>query len=328
MFISPAVAGDTVIAGSCAGSVYALDRATGKARWEDDTRADGPKAQFHGEPLLAGKRLIVAADAEPQAHLYAFDSATGEVLWKVPFANGVTTSPMLVGERIVVASAMGEVAAVDPATGAVKWRVSPAGAIRTTWSPVASGKRVFVALGDKLFAIDAVTGATLWQTALPARANTSLAIAGKHVVAGTFDGTIVWVAIDSGEITKRVHLDKYPYGTIIAAPPLLFVLSGGNLLALDAESGAVRWKRETPREWTTYRPLVSGADVIAGTEEKELCAFDRATGETRWCADAGVVPRGLGAADDVLYVGALSGAVQAIRAPESSPRPSRPPRTP
>src|ERR1051325_6816973 len=75
-----------------------------------------------------------------------------------------------------------------------------------------------------------------------------------------------------------------------------------------------RWKQETPREWTTYRPLVTGATIVAGTEEKTLCAFDRTSGESRWCRGGGQVPRGLGAGGDgTLYVGSLSGVVQAFR---------------
>jgi outer membrane protein assembly factor BamB len=51
-----------------------------------------------------------------------------------------------------------------------------------------------------------------------------------------------------------------------------------------------------------------------GSEEKDLCAFDRTSGEVRWCRSVGQVPRGLGISDDgILYVGSLSGVVQAFR---------------
>ena len=87
------------------------------------------------------------------------------------------------------------------------------------------------------------------------------------------------------------------------------------LLALDAKSGAVRWEQETAKEWTTYRPLVTGSVVIAGTQDKDLCAFNRSDGTRRWCRPVGQIPRGLGtsAAGDTLYVGSLSGKVQVYR---------------
>ena len=312
MFVSPTVAGDAVLLGSCAGTLYALDRTTGTPRWSYDTRADGSRAQFHGEPLLLGKRVIIPTDADPKGHLYAFDTASGDLLWKLAFNHGIATTPLLVGGRVIAASAEGEVVAVDPIRGEIVWNQS----IGVGPSPTADGNRIFVAdKSNKVFALDAATGKTIWQATVSGRPNTALVIVGKSVIVGTQDGYLTWLAQDSGEVKKRLHLDGMPYGTPILAGPLLYVLDAkGELLALDAESGAIRWKQQTPHEWTTYRPLVTGATIIAGTEEKTLCAFDRVTGETRWCRDVGQVPRGLGiAGDGTLYVGSLSGVVQAFR---------------
>jgi hypothetical protein len=53
--------------------------------------------------------------------------------------------------------------------------------------------------------------------------------------------------------------------------------------------------------------------VIAGSEEKEVCAFNRSDGALRWCRSIGQIPRGLGIAGDTLYVGTLSGKVKVYR---------------
>ena len=117
MFISPTVVGENVAIGSCAGTLYALDRTKGTPAWRYDTTADGEAAQFHGEPLLIGDTIIVPSDTEGDGHLYCFNAKTGDVRWKVRFKHGITTSPLLVSGRIVVVSAEGEVAAIDPKTG-------------------------------------------------------------------------------------------------------------------------------------------------------------------------------------------------------------------
>jgi len=234
VFVSPTVVGDAVIIGSCAGSLYALDRMTGKPIWQYDTKADGSRAQFHGEPLILGKRVVIPSDSDPKGHLYSFDVASGDLLWKRPFDHGVATTPLLIDGRIVAVSAQGEVVAVEPTHGNVVWHEAQAGAYAL--SPASAATRVFVA----------------------------------------------------------DNVDK--------------------ILALDARSGAVRWSRETPKEWTTYRPLVTGSTVIVGSEGKDLCAFDRDNGALRWCRSVGQIPRGLGiSADGILYVGSLSGVVQAFR---------------
>ena len=322
MFVSPTVVGDAVILGSCAGTLYALDRTTGSPIWLYDTGADGSAAQFHGEPLLIGDRIIIPTDSDPKGHLYSFDAASGDLLWKLPFIQGVATTPLLIDGRVVAVSAEGEVVAVDPKSGEIVWQEIPAGALKplpAIPSPTFSAKRIFFADNTaKLLALDAATGATVWRKTLPARTSTALVVVGEMLVLGTEDGYMNWIALDSGDVKKRIRLEEgHPYGTPILASPLLFVLAAGakgNLIALDAQSGAIKWKQETPKEWTTYRPLVAGSTVIVGSEEKNLCAFDRASGEVRWCRSVGQIPRGLGiSSDGILYVGSLSGVVQAFR---------------
>ena len=328
MFVSPTVVGNAVIVGSCAGTLYALDRMTGSPIWLYDTKVDGSAAQFHGEPLLIGDHVVIPTDSEPKGHIYSFDSASGDLLWKDAFNQGVATTPLFIDGRIVAVSAEGEVVAVDPKNGEVAWHQVPAGVLEPlpyTPSPAYAAKRVFVADNtNKLFSLDAATGATAWRRTLPARTSTALVVVGETLVLGTEDGYLNWIAIDSGETKKRIRLeDGRPYGTPILASPLLFVLTAGangTLLALDAATGAIRWKQETPKEWTTYRPLVTGSSVIVGSTEKDLCAFDRTSGEVRWCRSVGQVPRGLGiSSEGILYVGSLSGVVQAYRigTPES-----------
>ena len=315
MFVSPTVAGDAVLLGSCAGTLYALDRKAGTPLWSYDTGDDGTRAQFHGEPLLLGKRVIIPTDADPKGHLYAFDVDTAELLWKLPFDGGIGATPLLVGRRVVAVTVQGEVVFVDPDRGEIVRRQRVGGATR---SLAASGKRVFVADNKSgVVALDAATGAIVWRTAMTGRPNTGLVVAGDRLVVGTMDGHLHWLTLDAGQVKKSVKLDGMPYGTPILASPLLYVLVAGaksTLLALDAQSGEIRWKQETPKEWTTYRPLVSSAVIIAGSEEKDLCAFDRMTGQTRWCRAVNQIPRGLGmAGDGTLYVGSLSGVVQAFR---------------
>ena len=294
---------------------------TGSPIWRYDTKADGSAAEFHGEPLLIGDRVVIPTDSDPKGHIYSFDSASGDLQWKVAFNQGVATTPLLIDQRVVAVSAEGQVVDIDPKNGTVLWQKAPAGVLKPqpyVPSPAYAAKHIFVADNTKeLFSLDGATGATVWHKTLPARMSTALVAVGNTLVMGTEDGYLNWIAIDSGHIKKRIHIEEgRPYATPILASPLLYVLTAGakgNLIALDAESGTVKWKRDTPKEWTTYRPLVTGSTVIVGSEEKDLCAFDRTSGEVRWCRSVGQVPRGLGiSSDGILYVGSLAGVVQAF----------------
>lgn len=307
--------------GSCAGSLYSLDRTTGNPIWLYDTSVDGSPAQFHGEPLLIGDRVVIPTDSVPSGHLYSFDIASGELLWKLPFNFGITATPLLIGDHVVIVSSEGDVATIDAKSGKIQWRVTPFGTLKANPflpSPAHAAGRIFV--GDntnQVLALDPKDGATRWRTSLSGRSNTALVVIDDHVVVGTEDGFLNWIAMKSGEVKKRVKLGGMPHGTPVPAGPLLLVLvSAGHskLVALDSKTGAIRWEQETPKEWTTYRPLVTGSVVIVGNDDKDLCAFDRTTGERRWCRPVGEVPRGLGISEDgILYVGSLPGVVQAFR---------------
>jgi len=115
---------------------------------------------------------------------------------------------------------------------------------------------------------------------------------------------------------RSIPAGGMPYGTLVVAPPLLLALVNGKparLVALDLATHQVRWERTAEREWTTMKPLAHDGAVIAGTEEKTLCAFALADGATRWCTPVPQIPRGLGTAGGMLYVGTLNGKVLAYR---------------
>lgn len=320
MFVSPAVAGDRLIVASCAGSVYALERDSGKTAWTYDTAEDGPRAQFHGDAVVVGKRVIVPSDVEPSANVYAFDAETGKVQWRMEFEGGVITTPLLAGKSVVVGSASGRVARIDVESGKAIWNVAPDGArasMPRIPAPAADAKRVYFASNDpRLYALDLATGAVLWKKELAARIDTSLTLHGNTLYAGATDGHLYAFDPASGEVRQRIALGGKPMGTLVAAPPLVLTLVLGKphrLLAVDTTTNKVAWERTAEREWSTMKPLVHDGAVIAGTEAKDLCAFALADGAERWCTTLPQVPRGLGVAGGMLYVGTLNGRVMAFR---------------
>ncbi len=133
--------------GSCSGKLFALADSTGDVLWSYDTTRDGPAAQFHGDPLLAGNILVVGTDTDSIGHLYAFDRATGAVLWKHAAGGGF---PSQIVSRDSTAFAMTgntEIVAVDIASGTIRWHghgppdTEPAFNIS---DPVVAGERLVV----------------------------------------------------------------------------------------------------------------------------------------------------------------------------------------
>ena len=73
--------GDLLIVSSCNGLIRALDKKTGQVRWSYDIHKDGDQTEFHGDPLVTEKLIIIGTDGK-MGHLYAFEWLTGAVRWK------------------------------------------------------------------------------------------------------------------------------------------------------------------------------------------------------------------------------------------------------
>ena len=145
-----------------------------------------------------------------------------------------------------------EVRALDPATGAVDWssRGTP-GETCAGGLLAATRGRVFAAAGGRLTALDADTGAVLWQRRL---ADDAPGIA--PVAAGATVFTVVRTGISAGDEA---------------------------LLALDAATGEDRWRREVSLASYGGAPVaVQDGEVYLADSDCGLAALDAATGEERW----------------------------------------------
>ena len=328
MFITPAVAGERLFIGSCAGSFLALDRASGEVAWSYDTAQDGPSAQFHGDALLTEELVVVGSDAKPMGQLYAFERSTGWVRWKIPFPGGVAAELHRHGDTVLAVAMVGEVWAVDLATGYPIWTYdqAPEGAEHFLSLDAAfDGGRLFVPWRPGVLdALAAATGERLWRRELGAELNTSALVAGGELVVGAADGRLFRLALETGEVLGSFAAAGVPYGDLTEGGGCLLVLSAEgeldewmqpsgpfHLACLEPGLERVRWRYTSERELSTFRPLVREGQVIAGGRDF-LIALDVADGGLLWQRPIEGVPRGLGASEEALYVGTLAGKVFAL----------------
>jgi outer membrane protein assembly factor BamB len=337
VFITPAVAGERVFIGSCAGSFLALDRTTGEIAWSYDTSQDGPSAQFHGDALITEELVVVGSDARPMGQLYAFDRTSGEPRWKIPFPGGVAAELHRHGDAVLGVTMGGEVWAVDLATGYPVWIFEEAPEeARGSFSldPALAGGRLFVPWRPGVMdALDSETGEPRWRQDLGTGLNTSALVFGGEVVVGSQDGRIHRLSPETGEVLGSVSVPGTPYGDLTEAGGCLLALSAEgdldesmqpegpyHLTCLDPGLAGDRWRHTVDREISTFRPLVYEGLVIAGGPSL-LFALGLADGSLVWQRPVEGVPRGLGASGETLYVGTLSGKILALPMATSPPVP-------
>ncbi len=167
---------------------------------------------------------------------------------------------------------------------------------------VASGRRVFLALRSAaLVAVDVDAGALAWRA--PLAATHAPILAGDRLVVATAD-TLEAVTTAEGQSVWRVPLPAPP-----AAPPLaldglaVVALATGDVLAVNVEDGAVRWKASLGAP--AVNAAAGDARALYFAVEGGVVALGAVDGRQQWTQRLGGRPTGLSLSGDRLYAGSL-----------------------
>jgi polyvinyl alcohol dehydrogenase (cytochrome) len=236
----PAMAGGAIFVGSHDGTVFALDRATGCARWTFRASAE-VRTAIVVSPWRAGD-----AAAEPRLYfgdligdIYALRMRTGALDWKRkpdehPNAT-ITAAPVLYGDRLYVAvSSLEEARAADPRYACCTFRGS-------------------------VEAMDAATGAPVWRTFMT-DPPTKQGVNAKGVQRWGPSGVALW---NSPAIDPARHRLYIATGDNYSSPPT--ALSDA-IVSLDLATGKIAWAYQA-----------TGADawnVACGTSDTSNCPED------------------------------------------------------
>ena len=293
--------------------IRALDRKTGLVKWEYDIQKDGEQRQFHGDPLVTERLLVIGTDGKI-GHVYGFEQTTGAVLWKYKVNDrGVASDVIRVGENGCFVTLGNELVCVDLETGKPKWsfrsNYSGTDDCLTCSSPAVSEGRVFFGgLDGFAYALDAQNGKLLWKRDLGAKVTTSAAVNGNSVYLGTDERHVYRLSANSGEILGDAATEAMPYGHLISAGDSLFAFLGDEVVSFNPDLRKVQWSAEASKEWTSARPYLWHDLLVAGNRH-ELIAFHSADGSRAWSFQFPETVRGIGTSTDVLYVGTLKGPI-------------------
>jgi outer membrane protein assembly factor BamB len=294
--------------------IRALDRKTGLVKWEYDIRKDGEQSQFHGDPIITDRLLVIGTDGKI-GHVYAFERTTGVVVWKYKVNDrGVASDIIRVGEEGCFVTLGNELVCVDLETGKPRWsfRSSYSGIddCLTCSSPAVDGGRVFFGgLDGFAYAVDAQNGKLVWKRDLGAKVTTSAAVKGKSVYIGTAQRHVYGVSAESGEILGDASTEATPSGRLVLAGDSLLAFLGDEVVAsftLDLKK--LQWSAEASKEWTSARPYLWRDLVLVGNRH-ELIALHSADGSRAWSCEFPETVRGIGTSTNVLYIGTLKGPI-------------------
>jgi outer membrane protein assembly factor BamB len=223
----------------------------------------------------------------------------------------------------------------------IKWLTT---GLSTNDAATIVGGVVYAASGDDLVALRASNGQLLWSTTLE-NAPTTPAVSHGMVYTGTFGGEGRLYALDAatGAIRWRAHIGNYVNdgptvadgrvyisghgwvyafdaqtgahlwrtdtgslegGTAVSHSVAYVHTQGTNIVALNAETGQIRWEQSIGYGFST--PAVSGGSVFVGGDYA-MFAFDARTGEALWEASFPEVNMSPAVAYGLVYAGGGDG---------------------
>jgi outer membrane protein assembly factor BamB len=210
-------------------------------------------AMFRGNPQHTG---VYAASAAPQST---------RMKWQYHTKGQVLSSPAIADGSLYIGSSDHFLYALVAATGALRWKFKTDG--RITSSPAVSGGLVFFGSFDSCFyAVDAATGQLKWK----------FKTAGER----RFAATHLHGAEPAAE-TMPDPFDFYLSSPSVSSGTVYFGSGDGNIYALDAATGSLKWKFKAG-DVVHASPAISDGTLFVGSWDSYFYALDAATGKEKW----------------------------------------------
>ena len=191
---TPAIEGDTVVAGFPSGELFAMRVTDGRVLWTESLAAAGTGALsdiagVRASPVISGGRAIAVGVG---GLTVCVDLRSGRRLWEQE--SGGTESPWVAGDWVFLTNDVGQVAAIGRDSGQVRWVTSlrpeprgnrPPERIQLS-SPVLAGGRLLVGTGrEEIVSIDPLTGTVQGRTSLSGGVTLQPIVVGNMLIAAT-----------------------------------------------------------------------------------------------------------------------------------------------
>lgn len=278
LVVTPLVADDFLYAISVTGTMYALNVETGKVVW-----SVSGLGQHENAGAIAGEMLISAGVSR---QVRARDRRTGEEFWAFETKYPVQGSPLIVEDRVFVATDR-EVYALDLESGELIWSTATGEDEAYMGPPAYQEGMIYTTGGRLLLALDSQTGEVLWRVEKE-EMFLGLAVANNIVYVGNWDRTLYAFDRSSGKELWAFHGDGEIWSFPAVTAETVYAGNNDRLYALDAQSGELRWSFQAGGKPVSEPLLSDGVIYITdGNHEVRrrplhLHALDALTGEPLW----------------------------------------------
>ena len=253
------------------GSVFCLDRNSGKVHWKFDNDED-MNPVFCTPTVFEGKVYVgEGLHRDKKCRLFCLDALSGKPAWAKPFETSSHTegNPRIASGKVYFTAGDDGLFCADAKTGEKTWQFPGRDQqLHIDGPPAVSGNRVFIGSGLytlALLGVDATNGKELWRTPVNLRSFGPPLVLGNRVVYGLGTGNMGADVFKYDE-EKGKDEEKTPAGAIVC---------------VDAETGKLAWQYDLTR--SVHTSLAADAfSIYAASRDGAVHCLDRKTGKLRW----------------------------------------------
>jgi outer membrane protein assembly factor BamB len=211
------------------------------------------QSMFRGDPAHTG---VYSGPAPREFH---------RVKWKFPTGNRIVGSPVIQDKVVYFGGDDGNVYAVDSETGRQIWKTPTKGPVPCT--PAIANGMVYIASYDgNFYALNSQTGAVKWKF--------------------TTEGERRFEAKGLHGMQPKTQTIADSYDIFLSSPVVIegavyFGSGDGNLYALDAMTGELRWKFKTG-DVVHASPAFANGVLFVGSWDSYFYAVDAKSGKDKW----------------------------------------------
>ena len=278
---SAAIVGGTVFVGSQKGELIALNLDNGAVYWKFAT---GSPIGESSPAFSAGVVYI----GDLGGWINAINASDGQKLWAYKTGGEIKSSPVVVGDRVLIGSYDQTLHCLSTRNGALLWKVKTNGPVHAT--PSISGGLAYIAGCDELFrAIRLSDGREVFTISSGAYTGASPALKDDAAYYGTFDNEVLMVNLKDRNIGWRYQHPqrKFPFYSSAAVFQNRIVVGGRDKMVhgLDLAGKGV-WTFSTQAR-VESSPAIAGGRVFVGSNDGRFYVLNLTTGAKLWEFTAG-----------------------------------------
>ncbi len=280
---SPILVGGSLFGINNNGLAFSIKTRTGKARWKRQV------AGLNASTPAYSDRMIYLSNLEP-GQVLGLASWDGHQVWRHQLPGRTESSPLVVGNKVIVGCECNTIYALDKTTGKTIWERHVNGAVKA--APAYSDGIVYV--GDyagEMNAIRVSDGSIKWQTGSQGsgfgrsgRFYATATVAFGRVYAGNVDGRMYSFDQRTGDLAWSHSTGNYVYAAAVAArtphtqPTIYFGSYDGTFYALDARTGDERWTAPNLGSISGAASLIGETVYVADLRTTSTYGFNAANG--------------------------------------------------